>query len=133
MSDQTFHEIHRALLDHVVLVFPRQNITPQAHIAFGRRFGELDRHEAIARISPSRISGDTVGYESPDRRQTIGNTQHRQAVAHRPTFTQMVTSRFVGMTEEESRPILDYLFWLLLESCCSIKGLVHAGSHRIGQ
>lgn len=38
-------EAIRALLrEHLVLFFPDQHLTPDAHIAFGRKFGELESH-----------------------------------------------------------------------------------------
>ncbi|WP_175775376.1 TauD/TfdA dioxygenase family protein [Burkholderia anthina] len=39
-----FARIHRAHLDHHVLVFRDQRITPAEHIAFSRRFGPLQTH-----------------------------------------------------------------------------------------
>ncbi|MDR6536155.1 TauD/TfdA family dioxygenase [Variovorax soli] len=39
-----FARIHRAHLDHHVLVFRDQRVTPEAHIAFSRRFGPLEIH-----------------------------------------------------------------------------------------
>ena len=37
-------EIRRLLLEHMVLFFPEQHLTPDEHIAFGRHFGELESH-----------------------------------------------------------------------------------------
>jgi taurine dioxygenase len=39
-----FARLHRAHLDHHVLVFRDQRVTPEAHIAFSRRFGPLEIH-----------------------------------------------------------------------------------------
>jgi taurine dioxygenase len=39
-----FARIHRAHLDHHVLVFRDQRVSPEAHIAFSRRFGPLEIH-----------------------------------------------------------------------------------------
>ncbi len=44
LSDADFARIHRAHLDHHVLVFRDQRITPEQHIAFSRRFGPLQIH-----------------------------------------------------------------------------------------
>jgi taurine dioxygenase len=49
MSEQQFGEIYRAFLDNGILLFRNQDITREQHIEFSRRFGELDRHEALPR------------------------------------------------------------------------------------
>ncbi len=41
MSDSTFGQIEKAFLDHMVLVFRGQDITPEQHLDFGRKFGEV--------------------------------------------------------------------------------------------
>lgn len=41
LPDATIAGIRQALLDHQVLVFREQDLTPEAHIAFARRFGEI--------------------------------------------------------------------------------------------
>lgn len=46
MDDETFAEVHRALLEHCVLFFRDQDMSLEEHIAFGSRFGELDVHPA---------------------------------------------------------------------------------------
>jgi taurine dioxygenase len=56
MSEQAFGEIYRAFLDYGILLFRDQNISREQHIEFSRRFGELDRHDALprdTRITPS--------------------------------------------------------------------------------
>jgi taurine dioxygenase len=49
MSESTFGEIYQAFLAHGVLLFREEDITREQHIEFSRRFGELDRHEALPR------------------------------------------------------------------------------------
>jgi taurine dioxygenase len=36
--------VHRLLMEHMVLFFPAQHLTPDEHIAFGRHFGVLEAH-----------------------------------------------------------------------------------------
>jgi len=42
LSDEDFDAIHRAWLDHLVLLFRGQQLTDEDFIAFSRRFGNLD-------------------------------------------------------------------------------------------
>ncbi|WQD77298.1 TauD/TfdA family dioxygenase [Paraburkholderia kururiensis] len=44
LGDDDFARIHRAHLEHHVLVFRDQRITPDEHVAFSRRFGPLQIH-----------------------------------------------------------------------------------------
>jgi taurine dioxygenase len=44
INEADFVRIHRAHLDHHVLVFRDQRISPSAHIDFSRRFGPLEIH-----------------------------------------------------------------------------------------
>ena len=47
LDDETFEEIHQALLDNLVIFFRDQDITPDQQKAFGARFGELHIHPYI--------------------------------------------------------------------------------------
>ena len=44
LSDETIDGIRRALLDYKVVFFRDQDITTEQHLAFARRFGELEVH-----------------------------------------------------------------------------------------
>jgi taurine dioxygenase len=44
LSDAVIHAIRQALLDYRVVFFRDQSISSEQHIAFGRRFGELEVH-----------------------------------------------------------------------------------------
>ena len=46
LDDETFAEIHEAWMEHLVLFFRDQRLTPVQHLDFGRRFGELHVHPA---------------------------------------------------------------------------------------
>lgn len=47
LSDDDFAAIHRAWMEHLVLVFPGQKLSESQQVAFGRRFGELDDHRSV--------------------------------------------------------------------------------------
>ena len=44
ITNDEVEKIKKAWLDHKVLVFRNQHITVEEHIAFGRKFGELEIH-----------------------------------------------------------------------------------------
>ena len=43
LSEEVVAQLRQALLDHQVLVFREQDLTPESHIAFARRFGEIKK------------------------------------------------------------------------------------------
>ena len=43
--------IQSLLLEHLVLFFPEQDITPEEHIAFGRHFGPIEGHPHLSNLS----------------------------------------------------------------------------------
>ena len=47
MSDADFDAVHAAWLEHEVLVFRDQELTPEQHIAFSKRFGDLEVHISV--------------------------------------------------------------------------------------
>ena len=49
IDNYQFAQVHKAFLDNGILLFRDQKITREQHIAFSRRFGELDRHDALPR------------------------------------------------------------------------------------
>jgi taurine dioxygenase len=53
LDERTFKEIHDALIEHQVIFFRDQVLTPEQHKAFGRRFGELHVHPA----APGLVEG----------------------------------------------------------------------------
>ena len=48
LDDEVIGEIRQALRDNQVIFFRDQRLTPDQHLAFGRRFGELQVHEFVA-------------------------------------------------------------------------------------
>lgn len=49
LDDDLFSQIHQGFLRFGILLFRDQKVTREQHIAFSRRFGELDRHETLPR------------------------------------------------------------------------------------
>jgi taurine dioxygenase len=87
LDDDAFLKVHRAHLEHLVLVFRDQAITPQQQKDFSRRFGPLDQHPAddavlpdhpeVLLVSTRRESGKFVGI--PD-----GGPMWHSDLAYRP-------------------------------------------------
>jgi taurine dioxygenase len=50
VGDDAVRTIHRALMDYKVLFFRDVELTPEQHVAFGRRFGELTVHPFSAHL-----------------------------------------------------------------------------------
>lgn len=46
LDNESFDRLHRAFLDHSILVFRGQKLSNEQHIEFSRRFGELEIHTA---------------------------------------------------------------------------------------
>ena len=47
LDDATFAEIYSAWLEHLVLFFPDQQLSPEQQIGFARRFGEIHYHPFV--------------------------------------------------------------------------------------
>ena len=43
-SDENFKKINKLLLEHKVIFFRNQNITPEEQLALGKHFGPLEKH-----------------------------------------------------------------------------------------
>ncbi len=77
LPDDAFARIKQAHLDHCVLVFRDQNLTPAQHIAFSRRFGDLhihmldqylmEGHPEILVLSNIKEGGRALGIEDAGR------------------------------------------------------------------
>lgn len=50
-SESDIAAINQLLLDHLVIFLPGQNISQEAHIEFGRHFGELEGHPNLSNYS----------------------------------------------------------------------------------
>ncbi|MCX4094747.1 TauD/TfdA dioxygenase family protein [Nocardia sp. alder85J] len=70
LPDEVIADIRRALHDYKVLFFREQPVTPAQHLAFARRFGELEIHPALQSNSeqPELVrfekSASVSGYEN---------------------------------------------------------------------
>ncbi len=78
IDDTAFEEIHKAFLEHIVLVFRDQTLTPAQHVAFSRRFGDLmvhvkaeyllpDQPEVLILSNKKHPDGRPMGFEDAGR------------------------------------------------------------------
>jgi taurine dioxygenase len=47
LDNEAFAAIHQAFLDHLVIFVRDQHLTPEQHVAFAQRFGEIVRHPFV--------------------------------------------------------------------------------------
>jgi taurine dioxygenase len=75
LDDAVIAEIRRALLDHQVIFFRDQHLTPEQHLAYGRRFGSLNVHDFVGGMAdyPEIIE---VRKEAEDHGSNFGGAWH---------------------------------------------------------
>ena len=94
-TNRQFDEIHRAVVDRVVVVFRDQQLTPEQHIALSRRFGD---------VQPSSVSAfeknadypeiDILEYDSDNPPHVTRDLWHTDfAGTERPTWGTLLYAR----------------------------------------
>lgn len=74
LDDETFAEIRRALLEHLVLFFRDQDLNVAQHKAFGRRFGSLNVHPQYVPLAGEPEIIPVV--KEPGDKDNIGDIWH---------------------------------------------------------
>ncbi|RMF96951.1 MAG: taurine dioxygenase [Gammaproteobacteria bacterium] len=69
LDDETFAELHACWLEHMVLFFRDQRLTPEQHLTFGKRFGEIDPSAYI----PSVPGHEEIRLQDMNDYSQIGN------------------------------------------------------------
>jgi taurine dioxygenase len=86
LGNEVFSELHDAFMEHLVLFFRGQDITPAQHIAFARRFGEIDPNPFVRPLEletlPDHPEVLNVVKEASDRSMNFGGLWHHD-VSHR--------------------------------------------------
>jgi taurine dioxygenase len=85
LDDTAIGEIREALLENQVIFFHDQHLTPEQHLAFGARFGELQIHEFVegAAVDPRIIE---VRKEPEDTRNFGGGWHTDVSYLERPAL-----------------------------------------------
>lgn len=74
MDDATFDEIYAAWLEHLVVFFRDQDITPEQQLAFAHRFGEIHTHPYMKGLDDYPEILEIV--KEPKDTYTFGNVWH---------------------------------------------------------
>ncbi len=91
--------IKRAWLEHIVLVFPDQDISPEQQIAFSRNFGPLDNNDATPRYRHPQhpeifvVSTKPVDGRPSETRNTGRNWHSDQSTALSPPMGSLLHAR----------------------------------------
>lgn len=99
LDDATMAEVHKAWLEHLVLVFPGQDLTPEQQIAFGKRFGPLDDHKAVPFYRHPEypeiylITNHKIGGKSSETKDTGRLWHSDHSFTTRPTMATMLYCR----------------------------------------
>lgn len=74
LDDETYAEIHRAFLEHLVIFFHGQTITPEQQITFARRFGEIGYYPFVAGLEAYPEIVEVR--KEPDETENFGGVWH---------------------------------------------------------
>lgn len=74
LDEETIGEIRQAFLDHQVIFFRGQTLTPERHKAFGRRFGKLNIHPYVKGMDGHPEVMEII--KEPDERINFGGGWH---------------------------------------------------------
>jgi len=73
LDDQTFEEIRAALLAYRVIFFRDQNMSSEQHLAFAKRFGELEEHPFI---QSDAADAEVVRFDKDEQAVGVENLWH---------------------------------------------------------
>jgi taurine dioxygenase len=74
LPDATIAAIRQALVDHQVIFFRDQELTPAQQVAFGRRFGPLNIHPYVSGMAENPEVMEVI--KEPDERLNFGGGWH---------------------------------------------------------
>ena len=91
IDDAAFQRLHQAVLDHLVLYLPGQDMPPPAQIALTERFGAVEPHPLKARANHPDYAGLLVLENTPERRGARNDFWHSDITCapEPPAFTML--------------------------------------------
>jgi taurine dioxygenase len=95
LPEAVIAEIRTALLDNLVIFFRDQHLTPEQHLTFGHRFGELQIHDFVEGMAehPQIIE---VRKEPEEKRNFGGGWHTDVSYLERPALFGAVCARGAG-------------------------------------
>ena len=94
LSDGALAEIRRAFVEHLVIFFREQDITPEQHKAFARHFGALHVNDFFPRVEGHEDVQLIV--KEPDDRKNVGEVWHSDVTyAKRPALGSLLYAKEV--------------------------------------
>ena len=94
ISEETFAEIYQTWLDHLVIFFRDQDITPEHYLKFAKKFGEIHTHPLMKGMDDYPEVLEIVKTE--DDTYTFGNTWHTdQIFTEQPAKASMLYAKEV--------------------------------------
>jgi taurine dioxygenase len=94
LCDELIAEIRAALLRHHVIFFRDQHLTPEQHLAFGRRFGELQVHDFVEGMADNEEILE-VRKEAEEQRNFGGGWHTDVSYLERPALGSVLYAREV--------------------------------------
>ena len=92
LDDEAFAEIRRAWLEHLVVFFREQEITPAQQVAFARRFGEIHYHPYMRGLDEQPEILEIV--KNPGESYTFGSEWHTDQMFNpRPAMATMLYAK----------------------------------------
>lgn len=117
LDDDTFATVHGALLDHGVVHLPDQDVTPQAHKAFGERFGDLHTHPAAPGVDGHP---EILLLENRGKSHTITDVWHSDVTCEaRPPAISILAARSLPDAGGDTMWANQYLAYERLSGSCT--------------
>jgi taurine dioxygenase len=97
LDNEVFSQVHQALLDHLVVFFRDQEITPAQHVAFARGFGEIDLNPFVRplelEVLPDHPEVLNIVKEPAETLNFGGVWHHDVSYREKPNFGSVLVAR----------------------------------------
>jgi taurine dioxygenase len=102
LSESTIDEIRRALGQHGVVFFRDQKLTPEQHVAFAQRFGEINVNRFFKAVDGYPMIAEVR--KEPEQKGNIGGNWHTDhSYDQAPAMGSILYAREVPTTGGDTR------------------------------